>query len=140
MRYRKLRIAWSAMCGVICALLIVLWVRSYSVFGLAGGAISSSYLISFISTGGKLEIAISLRSTSELARPQSWGVSTYPQATTHTYPAKAMYMTVPHWLAILSTIGLSTVPWYASHFSLRTLLMAITLVAVVMGLIVWRSQ
>src|SRR5262245_24453789 len=28
-RYRKLRIAWSAVCGVVCLLLIVLWVRSY---------------------------------------------------------------------------------------------------------------
>src|SRR4051812_28474407 len=28
-RFRKLRIAWSVMCGVACVLLIVLWVRSY---------------------------------------------------------------------------------------------------------------
>ena len=30
MRFRKLRIAWSVVCGVACVLLIVLWVRSYS--------------------------------------------------------------------------------------------------------------
>src|SRR5262245_14300615 len=29
MRYGKLRIAFSAVCGVLCLLLIVLWVRSY---------------------------------------------------------------------------------------------------------------
>jgi hypothetical protein len=29
MKYRKLRIAWSAVCGMICLLLILLWVRSY---------------------------------------------------------------------------------------------------------------
>ncbi len=29
MRFRKLRIAWSVGCGVLCLLLIVLWVRSY---------------------------------------------------------------------------------------------------------------
>ena len=29
MKYRKLRIAWSAVCGIVCLLLIVLWVRSY---------------------------------------------------------------------------------------------------------------
>ena len=29
MRFRKLRIAWSVMCGIACVLLIVLWVRSY---------------------------------------------------------------------------------------------------------------
>ena len=27
--YRNLRIAWSVACGVLCVLLIVLWVRSY---------------------------------------------------------------------------------------------------------------
>src|SRR3954465_12938116 len=30
MRFRKLRIAWSVFWGVVCVLLIVLWVRSYS--------------------------------------------------------------------------------------------------------------
>src|SRR6476660_9850969 len=29
MRFRKLRIAWSVICGIACVLLIVLWVRSY---------------------------------------------------------------------------------------------------------------
>src|SRR3954470_13955494 len=30
MRFRKLRIAWSVVCGIACVLLIVLWVRSYT--------------------------------------------------------------------------------------------------------------
>lgn len=29
MKYRKLRVTWSAVCGIICLLLIALWVRSY---------------------------------------------------------------------------------------------------------------
>ena len=29
MRFRKLRIAWSVVCGLVAVLLIVLWVRSY---------------------------------------------------------------------------------------------------------------
>src|SRR6476660_8978143 len=29
MRFCKLRIAWSVLCGIACVLLIVLWVRSY---------------------------------------------------------------------------------------------------------------
>ena len=29
MRFRKLQIAWSVACGIICLLLIGLWVRSY---------------------------------------------------------------------------------------------------------------
>jgi hypothetical protein len=29
MRFRKLGIAWSVGCGIVCLLMIVLWVRSY---------------------------------------------------------------------------------------------------------------
>src|SRR3954464_14026389 len=29
MRFRKLRIAWSVFLGLVCVLLVVLWVRSY---------------------------------------------------------------------------------------------------------------
>src|SRR3954464_9326953 len=29
MRFRKLRTAWSVVCGIACLLLIVLWIRSY---------------------------------------------------------------------------------------------------------------
>src|SRR3954465_14849637 len=29
MKFRKLRITWSVTCGIACALLIALWVRSY---------------------------------------------------------------------------------------------------------------
>ena len=31
MRFRKLRIAWTVTCGIVCVLLTVLWVRSYRV-------------------------------------------------------------------------------------------------------------
>ena len=41
MRFRKLRIAFSATCLIACVLLIVLWVRSYwwvdAVYGNIGG-------------------------------------------------------------------------------------------------------
>ncbi len=29
MKFRKLRIAWSVICGIVCLLLVLLWVRSY---------------------------------------------------------------------------------------------------------------
>src|SRR5690349_20538275 len=37
MKYRKLRITWSVMWGLVCALLIVFWVRSYWRFDTAEG-------------------------------------------------------------------------------------------------------
>ena len=46
---------------------------------------------------------------------------------------------VAHWLAVLffATLGIVSSPWIKWRFSLRTLLIATTLVAVVLGLIVW---
>jgi hypothetical protein len=46
----------------------------------------------------------------------------------------------PHWFLALTTGAIATIPWKPWKFSLRTLLIATTLVAVVLGLIVWHSR
>jgi hypothetical protein len=45
---------------------------------------------------------------------------------------------VPHWLLVVTSGLMAAMPWLPWRFSLRTLLIATTLVAVVLGLIVWR--
>jgi hypothetical protein len=47
---------------------------------------------------------------------------------------------VPHWMLVLLVGGIGTIPWLRFQFSLRTLLIATTLVAVVLGLVVWMSR
>ena len=51
---------------------------------------------------------------------------------------------LPSWLVAAGILGLATVPWYTRknfyRFSLRTLLIATTLIAVVLGLIVCLSH
>jgi len=47
---------------------------------------------------------------------------------------------VPHWFPVVVSVTLATAPWIIQwqwRFSLRTLLIAITLVAIGLGLIVW---
>src|SRR2546423_33436 len=47
---------------------------------------------------------------------------------------------VPHWFPVLLLATFAVAPWYRRiphQFSLRTLLIATTLVAVVLGLLVW---
>jgi hypothetical protein len=44
---------------------------------------------------------------------------------------------VPYWLLILLTSSCAIGPWIKKQFSLRTLLIATTLIAVVLGLIAW---
>ena len=49
---------------------------------------------------------------------------------------------VPYWFLILAAVAMAATPWLLScrRFSLRTLLIATTLVAVVLGLVVWLSN
>ena len=49
------------------------------------------------------------------------------------------WLVVPHWFFATLAAGLAALPWFQQKwkFSLRTLLIATTLVAVVLGLIVW---
>ena len=44
---------------------------------------------------------------------------------------------IPYWFLTLFSAALAAAPWLRWRFSLRTLLLAITLIAVVLGLIVW---
>jgi hypothetical protein len=49
---------------------------------------------------------------------------------------------VPYWFIVLVTAAFSVAPWiqWSKRFSLRTLLIAMTLVAVVLGLVVWAMK
>jgi hypothetical protein len=47
---------------------------------------------------------------------------------------------VPHWFVTLLFIALAAIAWIPGRFSLRTLLIAMTLVAVVLGLIVYATR
>ncbi len=49
-------------------------------------------------------------------------------------------VTVPHWFLVIAAIAPAFLPWltmWPTQFTLRTLLIATTLVAVLLGLIVW---
>ena len=118
MRFRKLRIAWSVVCGIACVLLIAWGLRSYS-----------------------REIFISLRGhwigfyhgtiMIDAYRPNLRGTGWIPVGEGFRFP---------HWFLILVFGTFAITPWISSlryRFSLRTLLIATTLVAVVLGLIVW---
>src|SRR5215213_3399771 len=50
---------------------------------------------------------------------------------------KSGFLVVTYWFLISAAICVGIAPWLRWRFSLRTLLIATTLVAVVLGLIVW---
>jgi hypothetical protein len=148
MRFRKLRIAWSVLCGIACVLLIVLWVRSYwrhDILLLGEGRALASCLgtvhTCVVSIGPALEHQWVLTG-SQLRKPNyqeySFSFLGIGFSSAPFWPG----VIIPDWLPTLLAAGLVAVPWlhWSGRFSLRTLLIATTLVAVVLGLIVWLSR
>lgn len=131
LRFRKLRIAWSVGWGTIAVLLCVLWVRSYWwVDGIEG--MLRRYRIVLTSENARLRFAT--ENYTNLPADTPWRRFTGP-----VLPGRAR-VGVPHLIAILILSAFAAAPWLRQwkwRFSLRTLLIATTLVAVGLGLIVW---
>jgi hypothetical protein len=127
MRFRKLRIAFSATCGIACLLLIVLWVRSYSIhrqFAWPGGIdeVSDQGYVTFVRIDQD-----DLREMMRNPETERMGKAT-------------RILRAPYWSLVLVSAALAIGPWLRYRFSLRTLLIATTLAAVVLGLIVWAAS
>jgi hypothetical protein len=162
---KYLRIAVTALCLSACALLIALWVRSYyAPYKLTRLNTAQTAEIGILSNrdglvAGRFELAADpqfillnqqLRELqlSELRRGRSRHKPTLQNAIAIVQREIAQYRgqmvtqmmsqrrAVPHWLPLLVAVALVAAPWINWRFSLRTLLIATTLVAVGLGVIV----
>jgi hypothetical protein len=144
MKYRKLRIAFSAVCGGLCLLMILLWVRSYwapqSFAGLGYNGVSKRGVIAAFRAKPIRKFDVDLGYS--VIR---FGVPVADFAPLHgrlgfykLWDKKLWILQIPYWSLVAMTIMFSAVPWanWSRRFSLRTLLIATTLVAILMGLIV----
>jgi len=148
MRLRNLRIAWTVLWGVVAVLLIVLWVRSYWHSDRLGLGRPNYSLTSDL---GDLRLFHDVRSSG----PKGWHRGGYEQAPSTTqsvanrpwissrfYWRRLSYqytIQIPHWLPVYIAGIVAVVPYVnllRPRFSLRTLLIITTLIAVVLGLIV----
>jgi hypothetical protein len=145
MKYRKLRIAFSAACGVLCVVLIVLWVRSYWHTEFVWRRISVKWSLAAGSFPGAFGIGLQ---DSNLG----WGASRIPSELWMKFPSSPPYnssrvwgaffvdtrtLLVPYWFVISVTSSLGALPWIRWRFRLRTLLIATTLIAILLGLTVY---
>jgi hypothetical protein len=164
MRFRKLRIAWSATCGVFCLLLISLWVQSYwwcdilekrtasqlfqiesrtgriSVWEFNPGAGFSrppSYLPLLLNAGSIGQFYSRRPVAFASQRPYWHQASTWAFGRFGSKTDRVVF--IPFWFPALIPAACAAVPWlhWSKRFGLRTLLIATTLVAVALGLIVW---
>jgi hypothetical protein len=153
-----LRIAISATCLVACVLLIALWGRSYSSIG---SLKTRYYLLEvFVSTRrGIVTTDVNVNQTSDSANIPNveWVINSFPIREKVTYylgdtrrvrsflgfrwnSGQSIYeVSLPFWFLVLPIATLGIIPWIRQlhwRFTLRTLLIVMTLVAVVLGLIV----
>ena len=158
-RFRKLRIAWTVGWGIVCLLLIALWVRSgWRQDGL-GGLLPGNRSFSLSSAYGRVRYATfdkAFENSFTGIRPADWFVTTRliegpPNLKLVNTPLRdlglgfagssdqyGIVVVFPIWAPVLMFATLGAAPWigWSNRFSLRTLLAAMTLVAVGLGAIV----
>ena len=146
---RGLRIAVSAVFGMLCVLLIFLWVRSYSwTDDLWVRVPNSGMATEFVSLGGQVGVVITpsakrspwIRETKPVPDNlrSMWNVL-LPRRNVlgfmFAWKANTIGIGLPNWFVILTGGTLATAPWihWGKRFSLRTLLIATTLIAALLG-------
>jgi hypothetical protein len=150
MKYRKLRIAFSAVCGVLCLLLVVLWMRSYSRLdwlqvGESSVASTSGRLLAneLFAMGGPPSSSRTMTQTEwteKLSRHTFANNRVVIWRTSHgALIPMGVGNSIPYWPLVVVALTLLVIPWLPWRFSLRTLLIATTLVTVGLGLIIYAA-
>lgn len=150
---RYLRIAFSAGCGTACLLLIAVSVRSYSTEDvISGGRPGVSRCMQAVSGKGKFKLHFykasprnaywEWRSMPYASRlPDNGPYSTPAGTPTPSFSLNvsggSFATTIPYWFLVLISGSLSAAPWvrWSNRFSLRTLLIVMTLIAALFGVI-----
>ena len=180
MRFRKLRIAWSASCGILCLLLMVLWVRSYRWADRLQWSIAGSKSVAVAIKRGRFYL---LRYDA-MHEPNVWkdGLFSSPVDDKQSFPMNGVRdksrlgfeilreppffipevqvrvagklvsswgsgvrslngsgVALPGWflVVVLGLFALAPWPHWSKRFRLRTLLIAMTVVAAFFGILVW---
>ena len=144
---RYVRIAVSVVSLVACVLLIVLWVRSLRAEDRLSGHFGTSFGFRIYSSRGcivcyapnmpfqpsNVPWQLTIGSEYWLGKSDS-RIASVPR---FHYHREEMWATLPHWFLLGTCMTFATVPWLPYRYSLRTLLIATTLVAVGLGLVVY---
>jgi hypothetical protein len=150
-KFRKLRIAWSVAWGLTCVLLIVLWVRSYFIRDTAWLP-ASKISVEMNSLYGRVVLVFpfdryvlgnSFKTFHEKVITQD--TSRFQNSILRLVVIRQPNLTeiqIPFWCLILACLALVAAPWLhcRRRFSLRTLVIATTLVAVGLGLVAWVAR
>jgi hypothetical protein len=120
----------------VALLMVMLWVRSYSwldgVLAFRTVSLQGNVVI-----GDTIELRFKSIVRANVVPIQRFGVTSISQNAIVATPA-GLGQNVPYWVLVTTMAVLAPLPWLPIYrFSLRTLLIATTAVAVVLGLIVY---
>ena len=142
---RCLRIAFTAFCGLVAVLLIVLWVRSYWWYDALSFSITSSSKAWIFSDRGVLDISApyrganwSIRKTTRRLAPDDPVLRVGEFTTYYEHPVRGVYL--PYWSLAGMSAALAALPCIRWRFTLRTLLIALTVAAIGLSLIVYAMR
>ena len=146
MRFRKVRIAWSVGWATVAALLCGLWMRSYRVTETVswGHRTASSAVVgAVVSNYGTLVLGRVVSPPAQrlpLEYTEGWAYrSGASQRDREQFEWESgggeVNVQFPTWLLVSAVMVVGAFPWF--RFSLRTLLIALTLVATGLGLSVY---
>jgi hypothetical protein len=138
---RYLRIAVTALSVTACVLLIALWVRSYR---WTDSTMTQPQATSY---RGKLIVAemfvFEFKRPTAISSPPKYrfGIFSSSDVGHELSPINPLF-TIPYWSFVLVSGALAVAPWirWSNRFSLRTLLIATTLVAVALAAIVYAAR
>ena len=146
----SLRIPWSVGCGIACALLIVLWVRSYTTRDVAwcpGKKLAveinshSGHLALVVTTLEQRGGGFSPFKTSHLPIDGRPTLSFKDNVVGFLWRRQdnLTRIDIPFWFLMLIGIAIAAVPWLREtwRFSLRTLLIAVALFSAMLGLMAY---
>jgi hypothetical protein len=155
MKFRNLRIAWSVTWGIAVVLLLVLWIRSNRHYESIARNNGKGVTTILCSTGGTVHFVRDLMMNRfpysgyyTPSRSGTWEIIradvVYPSAPIQwagglPFSWESKFV-IPHWFLVALFAIAAGLPWIRHtncRFSLRTLLIATTLVAVALGAIVY---
>src|SRR5689334_25278648 len=109
MKYRKLRIAWSVVWGVVAVLLIVLWIRSALCEDHVFVPIGGPHYIVAASLYGHLGVGLSNTSPSDSLVWITNSVDEWPALPTIVYTDHSLM--IAHWVPVLLSCFATACPW-----------------------------
>jgi hypothetical protein len=154
MKYRKLRIAWSVVWGIVALLLCAGWAFAFLHSEFVANRLNTTKVLTTIAFNrGSLaysrfdaanQVGVTREGThvGSSTPPFGWklGLCKLKSSTqSFLWQSSNPYLIVqaPYWSLVLPAILFAGAPWGSRRFTLRTLLIATTLIAVVLGLVVW---